>query len=129
VLFDELGWYDQLIIVPNLDFSNYADPRLLLLLGIFVLLSITAVITTMMRLKTLNRKARPFYMVLPLSLCILSLYVLSADQKDGGEWMLLLPMLAAGSATVVETIPGRVIKEGILWLLTVCPVLLWILWK
>lgn len=129
VLFDELNWYDQFVFVPNLDFSNYTDPGLLLLLAVFVLLSIATVITTLMRLKSLNRKARPFYMLLPLSLFVLSLCVLTAGQKDGGEWMLLLPMLAAGGATVVESMAGKAIKEGLLWLLMVCPVLLWILWK
>jgi len=129
ILFDEINWYDRLALVPQLDFSNYTDPRMLLTLGVFVLLSIAAVITTLMRLKILNRKVRPFYVVLPLSLFILSLCVLSAVQKDGGEWMLLLPMLAAGSATVVESIAGKAIKEGLLWLLTLCPILLWILWK
>jgi hypothetical protein len=41
----------------------------------------------------------------------------------------LLPMLAAGGATVVESISVRAAREGLLWLLLVCPVLFWILWK
>ena len=127
LMYNSFNWFGQLELLPVLDFSAYLDPGLMFLTGFIFLLGLLSVFTTLRRIRRLNRKARPFYLILPLAIMLLMVSAILAADKDGSEWLVLFPLLSAGFATTVEVLPGRAFKETVLWLLLGCPLLAWIL--
>lgn len=124
VLYNSFNWLDLLEIASMLDFYAYGTARGLYLTVVLSVLSLTAITTTIRRYGLLNRKTRPFFLLLPFSLITLLFCSIMIDHKDGSEWLLVMPVLAAGTAVFVETVLNRIIREVVLWALLISTLLL-----
>ena len=123
VMDDSFGWFIGWLGDVSLDFSSYAQARMLVFITFMAAMLVWTIISKMVSITSGARKERPNHILQLYVLGCCLFLVLISSEKTGTEFLFLLPVAAMIISGYIEKKREIWFKEILLWIFVLLPVL------
>jgi hypothetical protein len=124
---DSFGDVNNLVQVPDFDFTSYNDITFIVPITIFLSLGIWALFHYLGSLRGKARIYRPAFLTIVVALAISLGIVILAPNKNGNEFIFAIAPMAIIMSNYIELIKEKWFAEVYIWIITLVPTALWMM--